>query len=223
MSAVISVVIGVIAVVGGDDGSHASRSDQLCQEASGLIIALCLVAAWVTVLILSVRWFGSHLRDRSRNGAAWFPGRLRYVGVGFLVGAVLGCGHLGLTAWLSPTQATGMGPVTEMATKPGLDRSLWVLMGLLVAPPVEELFFRGVVYGGFHRSWGPIWAAVVTTGVFVGLHLGEIWYFWPAALSLMAVASGTLALRLRTQAMGAPVAAHLAFNAVLAVVVYARG
>ena len=208
MSVVLGVVIGVIALVGGDDGSRVSRSDQLCQEVSGLIIALCIVAAWVTVLILSLRWFGPHLRDRSRNGAAWFPGRLRHVGVGFLVGAILGWGHLWLTALLGPTQATGMGPMTEMATKPGLDRSLWVLLGLLVAPPVEELVFRGVVYGGFHRSWGPVWAAVATTVVFVGLHLGEIWYFWPAALSLTAVASGALVLRLHTQAMGAPIALH---------------
>ena len=64
---------------------------------------------------------------------------------------------------------------------------------------------------------------VVTTGVFVGLHLGEIWYFWPAALSVTAVASVALVLRLRTQAMGAPIALHLAFNAVLAVLVCFRG
>ena len=124
------------------------------------------------------------------------------------MGAVLGWGHLWLTVLLTPTQVSGEGPLTQMATKPGPDRVLWVLLVLLWAPPVEELLFRGVAYGGLHRSWGPVWAAVVTTVVFVGLHMGEIRYFWPAALSLAAVASMALVLRLRTQAMGPPVALH---------------
>ena len=124
------------------------------------------------------------------------------------MGVVLGWGYLWLAVWLGPTQASGVGPLTQMVTKPGPDRIFWLLLVLLWAPPVEELLFRGVAYGGLHRSWGPVWAAVVTTVVFVGLHMGEIRYFWPAALSLAAVASMALVLRLRTQAMGPPVALH---------------
>ena len=200
---VLGIVIGVIALVNGQD---VPRSE--LKAASGLLSILCIAVSGVVVLLLARGWFGDHLRDGSRNGAAWLPGCVRHMGVAILMGVVLGWGHLWLTVLLTPTQASGVGPLTEMATKPGLSRTLWVLLALLWAPPVEELLFRGVAYGGLHRSWGPVWAAVVTTVVFVGLHIGEIWYFWPAALSLTVMASMALALRLRTQAMGPPVALH---------------
>jgi membrane protease YdiL (CAAX protease family) len=46
---------------------------------------------------------------------------------------------------------------------------LFLLVGGIVGPIAEELFFRGVLYG-FLRRWGVVVAIVVSTGLFVLAH-----------------------------------------------------
>jgi membrane protease YdiL (CAAX protease family) len=46
---------------------------------------------------------------------------------------------------------------------------LFLLVGGIVGPIAEELFFRGVLYG-FLRRWGIVVAIVVSTGLFVLAH-----------------------------------------------------
>ncbi|MBW1989920.1 MAG: CPBP family intramembrane metalloprotease [Deltaproteobacteria bacterium] len=48
--------------------------------------------------------------------------------------------------------------------------ALFMVVGTLVAPVAEELFFRGLVYG-FFRRWGVAAALVVSTAFFVAPHL----------------------------------------------------
>ena len=46
---------------------------------------------------------------------------------------------------------------------------LFLLVGGIVGPMAEELFFRGILYG-FLRRWGVVVAIVVSSGVFVLAH-----------------------------------------------------
>jgi membrane protease YdiL (CAAX protease family) len=46
---------------------------------------------------------------------------------------------------------------------------LFLLVGGMVGPMAEELFFRGMLYG-FLRRWGSVVAIVVSTGLFVLAH-----------------------------------------------------
>ncbi len=48
-------------------------------------------------------------------------------------------------------------------------RILFFLVGGLIGPIVEEVFFRGVVYG-FFRKWGVLSAIIISTFFFVILH-----------------------------------------------------
>ena len=47
---------------------------------------------------------------------------------------------------------------------------LFFLIGGLVAPIAEEVFFRGILYG-FFRRWGVLLALILTTAIFVLAHL----------------------------------------------------
>jgi len=46
---------------------------------------------------------------------------------------------------------------------------LFFLVGGIVAPVAEEVFFRGILYG-FFRRWGFIIALVLSTGIFLSAH-----------------------------------------------------
>jgi membrane protease YdiL (CAAX protease family) len=59
---------------------------------------------------------------------------------------------------------------TRLPRWPG-DIILFYLVGGIVAPIAEEVFFRGVLYG-FFRRWGVVVALVLSTVLFVLPHLG---------------------------------------------------
>jgi membrane protease YdiL (CAAX protease family) len=59
---------------------------------------------------------------------------------------------------------------TRLPRWPG-DILLFYLVGGIVAPIAEEVFFRGVLYG-FFRRWGVVVALVLSTVLFVLPHLG---------------------------------------------------
>ncbi len=46
-------------------------------------------------------------------------------------------------------------------------------LSVLVAPPVEEVFFRGFIFGGLRERWGPVLAAVASGALFGLAHIGN--------------------------------------------------
>ena len=54
----------------------------------------------------------------------------------------------------------------------GLDGlALALLLGAVIVPFAEELFFRGYLYAGLRQPWGPVVAALVSSVLFALLHL----------------------------------------------------
>jgi uncharacterized protein len=92
-------------------------------------------------------------------------------------------------------------------------------MALLLAPPVEEMLFRGVLYGGYRKSLGATGATWLTTSIFALMHIGEVIYFLPALLVIAGVALLALRMRLRHSAIGPAVAVHFGYNFILALAV----
>lgn len=91
----------------------------------------------------------------------------------------------------------------------------WAILAVLIAPPVEEFMFRGVLWTGFSRSWGPVVAAIVVTLVFVVIHLTEAAGYPPAMLSILAMAVAALAARILTGSLVPPILLHAAYNSVI--------
>jgi uncharacterized protein len=92
----------------------------------------------------------------------------------------------------------------------------WVILIVLPvigAPLVEELFFRGLVQGAFTRRIGPTPALFVTAIIFSFAHILNEGILAPIVLFPMALVLGYL--RLRTGRLAAGMVAHAFFNASL--------
>ena len=109
-----------------------------------------------------------------------------------------------------------VGPLTRMSMTPGLPQILWLMTALFLAPPLEEMLFRGVLYGGYRRSLGPTRSAWLTTTIFAVLHVTEAIHFLPALLAIVGMALLALRMRLRYSAVGPAVAVHFGYNSVIA-------
>ncbi len=49
---------------------------------------------------------------------------------------------------------------------------------VVIAPVIEETFFRGFVFGGLMRRWGPVWGALGSATLFGAAHLGNAGYLY---------------------------------------------
>jgi len=86
---------------------------------------------------------------------------------------------------------------------------LLVVTTVLVAPFAEELFYRGLVGRSFERMM-PRWIAMaITAAIFGAVHFQPLQF---AGLFGFGLILGTMALL--TRRLGAPMVAHVAFNAV---------
>jgi membrane protease YdiL (CAAX protease family) len=121
-----------------------------------------------------------------------------------------------------PTRVHPMGPLASAANAGGWARVLWALLAVCIAPPTEELVFRGVLYAGLARAWRPAAAGVATTAIFVALHATEVGSYWPAWLAIATL--GALALRARvvTGSLLPAIALHASYNLGLVLVVLAQ-
>lgn len=98
--------------------------------------------------------------------------------------------------------------LTDRATDP-VGIVLLVLIVVIGAPIVEELFFRGLLLRSAERRWGRWWAVAVSSLVFGAVHLQPLQF--PA---LVAVGVVLALLTLRTGRLGPAIFAHMGFNAV---------
>lgn len=88
-----------------------------------------------------------------------------------------------------------------------------VLVTVVGAPIIEELFFRGLIQGAFSRRTGPIPAIFITALIFSGVHITDQGFLAPIILFPMAVILGYL--KHRTGRLAAGMVAHVTFNATL--------
>ena len=123
---------------------------------------------------------------------------------------------LALTAQLyffvSPTE-TNL-PIEQLFSSPGAGYVLMVF-GILVAPFVEELVFRGFFYPVFEERWG-FWAAVVLTAVlFAAIHASQLWGGWEEIAAIFVVGMAFSYSRGRTGSLVPSYLMHLGYNTAL--------
>ncbi len=146
---------------------------------------------------------------------------MRYMTIGMLLGFGLSVVYLTLAVTFPPAPDQLKGPLHSAVMMGGWPRHIWVLLALLVAPPVEEFVFRGVLFAGFSRSWGPYVSGLIVTVVFVALHALEISGYWPALLAITTLALAALYARIKTNSLAPAIVLHASYNLLATVGVYA--
>jgi membrane protease YdiL (CAAX protease family) len=178
------------------------------------VLAGGLGAVW------ALRSWGKRLELRKLVEAiALRLGTRRQVLQGIYAGATLGLVSLLVMPYV-PYSPSSPDLMDEFLRSPGAARWSWVLTAVILAPPVEELVFRGVLLGGLAQIWNLRAAAFVSGLAFWAMHAPEWLRYWPAAVAIALMTIIVTLLRIRSRALGPSIAAHSAYNLLMASVVF---
>jgi membrane protease YdiL (CAAX protease family) len=125
------------------------------------VIRLLEIASLVLVAIL----WGGGLTSMGLAGSSGVHGLTR----GLLWSAGFGMGALAAHLTLYAVGINGVSLIRTHLPRDSGNIALFFLVGGLVGPIAEEVFFRGVLYG-FFRRWGILVALAFTTFIFVLAH-----------------------------------------------------
>jgi membrane protease YdiL (CAAX protease family) len=132
----------------------------------------------------------------------WRPGAAVLLAYGGTYAWVQLVDRLGI-AWLEPRST-----VPVEITRDDLTLSIAAAVTLVGAPVTEELFFRGLVFGGFSR-WG-FWPAALLSGILFALV-----HFDPGSVvPFLGIAVGLAWLYRRSGTLWHPILFHFLFNAI---------
>jgi membrane protease YdiL (CAAX protease family) len=176
----------------------------------GLPVWASYLVFWIPLMLaVMVSAYRTH-GDRG-HGVAGF--QFRFTWFDILVGAFVG---LLLRSVVIAIEILSVGHITSSASFFEVDQNLlWfasaIIAPALIAPMVEEIFFRGLVLPAIGANWlGIIGSAII----FSAMHLVSGFHWLTAATTFIAgIAFG--ALTVRTGRLGASVTAHIVYNASL--------
>lgn len=222
---VVGVVVGVVTGVW-YAFSRGGASAQVLAEAQAAVVIPAslagLLAGGTAAFCLTRRT----LPGRIGSGALTLIGWSRANSRDLLLAAVAGVGLaffylFGLVAALPPTSTVQWGPLTTAAMSGGWPRHGWAFLALIVAPPIEEFVFRGVLFAGLSRSWMPGSAAALVLALFVLTHYPEVIAYGPAAIGVALLGGATLVARIVTKSLLPAIVVHSSYNLGLVVAIYA--
>lgn len=87
--------------------------------------------------------------------------------------------------------------------------------GISLAPLLEELFFRGMLYPLLRRTFGLTIAVAMTAAAFAAIHGGQLGYAWGPILSIFVVGLVFTVIRARTNSVAASFLTHCGYNLAL--------
>jgi membrane protease YdiL (CAAX protease family) len=199
-------------------GTQAPQDAHIAERAKNAAILpatlIALPLSGLAVFWLTRRALPGPLRGGSLASIGWTRTKPEYA----LICGGIGLGLSVLLVFIviplaPPRPDESLGPLMFLAQSGPAGRVGVAIMALLVAPPVEEFLFRGVLLRGFTRSWGVPIAVVAVSALFLALHLLQTTY-WPAVVGISLLSVATVTLRLKTGSLGPGLAFHMAYNLV---------
>ena len=207
------IAIGVVVAL-----AYGSRHDRGAAEAlkAAMLVggAIGLVAAGACVLALVRRMLRGE--PEGLRALGWQRTTPRRQAIAAVSGIVLGLVYANVLARFFPlAPEVKMGPIAQAVADGGWKLYLWVFLALFIAPPVEEFVFRGALWTGLRRSWGPVPAAIVVTALFVVMHMLESGRYPPALVAIGSLGLACIVAREMTGSLVASMALHMGYNAVI--------
>ncbi len=139
----------------------------------------------------------------------------------FLLGGVLLAVSVAVVAQILP-QAPGRMPIQDLIDDHD-SLVILALYGVLFAPVVEELVFRGFLYAALDRAWGAVVAVLITSVVFSLPHAWQYGWRWQNLLLVTYVGVMFGIARARTQSVVPSTLLHIGYNGTLFVGLFAAG
>ncbi len=171
------------------------------------------VLGGIATVLMSFWLFPNCVKDRGPNGAAWVRGNWKAIAEGFAIGLIVAAGVILMTKTMRHhVHYRDVSPVDRMLLRPGFWRLASVVAFVLFAPPAKEILFRGILFGGYRKSFGSVWATVLTTFLFLLGHFPKVSYYLPAFAGICGLAVAALWCRLRSGAIGPAIAVHMGYN-----------
>jgi membrane protease YdiL (CAAX protease family) len=161
------------------------------------------------LLVLVCMFFLVRSRSNKPFGASiqWnWPGRSS---AGFFVGGlVLALVVDGLSRFLPLPKSL---PIEDLFSNRA-NAYLMALFGLTLAPLLEELFFRGLLYPVLRRRMGLIAAVILTAVGFAAIHSVQLGYAWAPILSIFIVGVVFTVVRERWSSVASSFLLHCGYN-----------
>jgi len=95
------------------------------------------------------------------------------------------------------------------------DAYILSLFGILFAPLIEELFFRGFLYPVLARRLGVPLSVFLTAIAFASIHASQLKYSWGPVLVIFLVGIALTTVRALKKSVAATVLMHMAYNATI--------
>jgi hypothetical protein len=209
------VLIGLVGVLRlkTQDSNPAGGFVGAVEAARPTIFLLNPVAAGIATIFIARVLVRSSLGDTSAIGAAWVPGRRHTIVKGLVIGLLLASCIYSIAQFCGDRfEYRQISPLGRMAASPGFWPLLYGAVVIFLGPFAEEILFRGVLYGGYCKSFGAYGAAALTTGLFSMLHMPRA-YSTIFLFSLVVVSLAALAMRLWSGAVGPAIGLHVGYNA----------
>jgi uncharacterized protein len=171
------------------------------------IVVGAQAAAYPLVLIFIFIVARSRTHERFGDAIRWnWPG-ISAPGY-FITGSILAVVVEGLSHFLPIPKSLPMDKYFHDAS----GAYLLAAFGLSLAPLLEEVFFRGMLYPLMRRAFGLTTAIVLTAAAFAAIHGAQLGYAWGPILSIFVVGVAFTLIRARTNSVAASFLAHCGYN-----------
>ncbi|MFN8009353.1 MAG: type II CAAX endopeptidase family protein [Terriglobia bacterium] len=138
----------------------------------------------------------------------WKPRQPLPIGIYFPFGIGLALAVMGLSMLFPPPQDL---PIEKLLKQP-YAAVLFASLGMVVAPFVEEVVFRGFIFPVVEGWFGSLGAVLATAVLFAGVHVTQLWGSWPAIALILLVGLTLSAVRARTDSLLPSFVIHFSYN-----------
>lgn len=142
------------------------------------------------------------------RGLAWQKPRPRQALAYLLGGTLLALGVLFAPSLLPESESF---PLERLFSSPAAGYAIGGF-AILVAPFMEEVIFRGVLFAIFERQAGLRFAVLVTAALFGAIHIPEYWQAWNHVLMILLVGVAFSLARGMTGSLAPSVILHVGYN-----------
>lgn len=144
-----------------------------------------------------------------------FAPMCKQVMLSVLGGVALAAAVLALNASFPSGGGARSGSIDVYATHGRALFCSWLIMGITVAPFVEELLFRGMAFSVVASHFNAFAGAVASVLLFMLLHVPQLTHHWTSAVAITTLATTCAIIRMNKGSLWAAMILHGSYNASL--------